>query len=57
MALGRTVYGPAVFGYITGQVLGRDAEARDAPVAGGADIQRLTEEVRELRLRLACPDR
>jgi hypothetical protein len=36
--------------------VGRDAAEPDAPVAGTAEIQRLIEEVRELRLQLARSD-
>jgi voltage-gated potassium channel len=61
LALLLSVYGLAVFGYITASFasffVGRDAEAPDAPVAGSADIRRLAEEVHELRLLLARGDR
>ncbi len=57
LALLLSIYGLAVFGYITASFasffVGRDAAEPDAPVAGTAEIQRLIEEVRELRLQLA----
>lgn len=60
LALLLSVYGLAVFGYITASFasffIGRDAEAPDAPVAGAADIERLAGEVRELRLALTGAD-
>jgi voltage-gated potassium channel len=60
LALLLAIYGLAVFGYITASFasffVGRDAAAPDAPAAGTADIQRLVEEVRELRLQLARSD-
>lgn len=52
-----SLYGLAVFGYITATLasffVGRDAEETAGPVAGSADIKRLLEEVRALRLELA----
>lgn len=60
LALLLSIYGLAVFGYITASFasffVGRDATEPDAPVAGTADIQRLIEEVRDLRLHLARLD-
>lgn len=57
LALLLSVYGLAVFGYITASFasffVGRDAEAPGAPVAGSADIQRLAAEIRDLRVQLA----
>jgi voltage-gated potassium channel len=57
LALLLSVYGLAVFGYITASFatffVGRDAEEPDAPVAGSADIKRLAIEIRELRRQLA----
>jgi voltage-gated potassium channel len=56
LALLLSIYGLAVFGYITASFasffVGRDAAEPDAPVAGSADLARLAEEVRELRLQL-----
>ena len=52
-----SIYGLAVFGYITASFasffVGRDAAEPDAPVAGTADLERLSDEIRELRLQLA----
>lgn len=60
LALLLSVYGLAVFGYITASFasffVGRDAETPDAPVAGSADIARLAQEIRDLRLHLARGD-
>ena len=60
LALLLSIYGLAVFGYITASFasffVGRDAAAPHASVAGTADIQRMVEEVRELRLLLARSD-
>ena len=57
LALLLSVYGLAVFGYITASFasffVGRDAEEPDAPVAGSADIERLAGEIRELRVQLS----
>lgn len=57
LALMLSVYGLAVFGYITASFasffVGRDAEESDAPVAGTADINRLAAEIRDLRVQLA----
>lgn len=54
-----STYGLAVFGYITASFasffVGRDAAEPDAAVAGTADLRRLSDEIRELRLQLA-PD-
>lgn len=61
LALLLSIYGLAVFGYITASFasffVGRDAEASDAPVAGAASIERLAEEIRELRLMIGRLDR
>ncbi len=50
------VYGLAVFGYITATFasffIGRDAEAPDAAVAGGAELAALREEIKALRVSL-----
>ena len=60
LALLLSIYGLAVFGYITASFasffVGRDAAEPEAPVAGTPDIQGLIEEVRELRLQLARSD-
>jgi voltage-gated potassium channel len=57
LALLLSVYGLAVFGYITASFasffVGRDAEEPDAAVARSGDIERLAEEIRELRVQLA----
>jgi voltage-gated potassium channel len=57
LALLLSIYGLAVFGYITASFasffVGRDASEADAPLAGSADFARLTEEVRQLRLQLS----
>jgi voltage-gated potassium channel len=57
LALLLSIYGLAVFGYITASFasffVGRDAAEPDAPVAGTADFHRLSDEIRELRLQLA----
>lgn len=51
-----TIYGLAVFGYITATLasffVGRDAQESSAPVAGSADIQRLAREIALLRSEL-----
>ena len=56
LALLLSIYGLAVFGYITASFasffVGRDASEADAPLAGSADLARLTEEIRQLRLQL-----
>lgn len=56
LALLLSVYGLAVFGYITASFasffVGRDAEDSDAAVAGSRDIERLAMEIRELRVQL-----
>jgi voltage-gated potassium channel len=53
-----SIYGLAVFGYITASFasffVGRDAETTEGPVAGSGQIDRLTEEVRQLRLELTA---
>jgi len=58
LALLLSVYGLAVFGYITASFasffVGRDAEEPDAPVAGSADINRLAAEIRQLREQLSA---
>ncbi|MEO7446068.1 MAG: ion transporter [Ferruginibacter sp.] len=47
-----SIYGLCVFGYITATLasyfIGRDAEEKDAPVAGSADVQELKAEVMRL---------
>ena len=52
-----SIYGLAVLGYITATVasffIGRDAEEKDGPVAGSAELEALTREVRALRAALA----
>lgn len=52
-----TIYGLAVFGYITATLasffVGRDAQDRTGPVAGTGDVARLAEEVRALRRELS----
>jgi voltage-gated potassium channel len=57
LALLLSVYGLAVFGYITASFasffVGRDASEASAPLAGAADVARLAEEIRELRLQLS----
>lgn len=57
LALLLSVYGLAVFGYITASFasffVGRDAEEPGAAVAGSGDIERLAIEIRELRVQLA----
>ena len=61
LALLLSVYGLAVFGYITASFasffIGRDAEAPEASVAGSADLDRLADEIRALRLQLARMER
>lgn len=61
LALLLSVYGLAVFGYITASFasffIGRDAEAADGPGVGTADLNRLAGEIRELRLLLGRTDR
>lgn len=56
LALLLSIYGLAVFGYITASFasffVGRDASEADAPLAGSADVARLADEIRELRLQL-----
>jgi len=57
LALLLSIYGLAVFGYITASFasffIGNDAETPEAPVVGGADLQQLAAEIRDLRLQLA----
>ena len=57
LALLLSIYGLAVFGYITASFasffVGRDATEADARLAGSADVARLAKEIRELRLQLA----
>ena len=57
LALLLSIYGLAVFGYITASFasffVGRDAEEPSAALAGREDIERLAGEIRELRLQLA----
>ena len=47
-----SLYGFAVFGYITATIasffVGRDAEEKDAPIAGSEDIQQLRLEIQQL---------
>lgn len=61
LALLLSVYGLAVFGYITASFasffIGRDADEPAAPIAGSADLERLASEIRELRLLLASGHR
>lgn len=61
LALLLSIYGLAVFGYITASFasffVGRDAAEPDAPVTGSAEIHRLIDEVRELRIQIARSDR
>lgn len=56
LALLLSIYGLAVFGYITASFasffVGRDAEEPDAPVAGSAQIESLAAEVRDRRLEV-----
>lgn len=57
LALLLSIYGLAVFGYITASFasffIGRDAEAPGAQVAGSADIERLARDIRELSSQLS----
>lgn len=57
LALLLSIYGLAVFGYITASFasffVGLDAEAPAAPLAGREDVERLAGEIRELRLQIA----
>ena len=57
LALLLSIYGLAVFGYITASFasffVGRDASEADAPLAGSADIAGLAEEIRRLRQQLS----
>lgn len=59
LALLLSIYGLAVFGYITASFasffVGRDAEEPAASLAGRQDLDRLAGEIRELRLQLARP--
>lgn len=52
-----TVYGLAVFGYITATLasffVGRDAQESSGPVAGSTDVKRVLKELQALRLELA----
>ena len=56
-----TIYGLAVFGYITATFasffVGRDAEKAGGPVAGNADVKALLKEVRALRSELMRTER
>jgi voltage-gated potassium channel len=56
LALLLSIYGLAVFGYITASFasffVGRDAGEPEAPLAGSADINRLAEEIRQLKDQL-----
>lgn len=58
LALLLSIYGLAVFGYITASFasffIGRDADEPEAPLAGSADLQLLAAEIRDLRLQLAA---
>ena len=51
-----SLYGFATFGYITATIasyfVGRDAERKDAPVAGSSEVEQLLREVRALRAQL-----
>jgi voltage-gated potassium channel len=51
-----SLYGFATFGYITATFasffVGRDAEKKDGPLAGGAELERVMKEVRSLRADL-----
>jgi voltage-gated potassium channel len=51
-----SIYGFATFGYITATIasyfVGRDAERKDAPVAGSSEVEQLLREVRALRAQL-----
>ena len=51
-----TVYGLAVFGYITATLasffVGRDAQENSGPVAGSAEVKRVLKEIQALRLEL-----
>jgi voltage-gated potassium channel len=51
-----SLYGFATFGYITATIasyfVGRDAERKDAPVAGSGQVERLIREVQALRAEL-----
>ena len=57
LALLLSIYGLAVFGYITASFasffVGRDASVADDPLAGSPDIARLADEIRQLRLQLS----
>ncbi len=59
LALLLSIYGLAVFGYITASFasffVGRDVSEADSPSAGSAEFRRLAEEVRALRLELSRP--
>lgn len=61
LALLLSVYGLAVFGYITASFasffVGRDADEPDAAIVGTADLERLAREIRDLRLTLVSMDR
>ena len=61
LALLLSVYGLAVFGYITASFasffIGRDADEPTASVAGSADLERLASEIRQLRLQLTATPR
>ena len=51
-----SIYGLAVFGYITASFasffVGRDADTPEAATVGSSDIERLSNEIRDLRLHL-----
>ena len=51
-----SLYGFATFGYITATIasyfVGRDAERKDAPVAGSGQVEQLIREVQALRAEL-----
>lgn len=57
LALLLSIYGLAVFGYITASFasffVGRDASEKDATLAGSADIAQLAEEISQLRRQLS----
>lgn len=58
LALLLSIYGLAVFGYITASFasffIGNDAETPEAPLVGAADLQQLAAEIRDLRVQLAA---
>ena len=60
LALLLSIYGLAVFGYITASFasffVGRDAEESGGPVAGSGELQELLREVRELRAEIGSAE-